>query len=298
MSITQLPLQAIPTDPQQFMNQYGSALLNFVVTLLIFVISFLIIYAIVKPFLVKLTRRGLNTRDFPAAVVGLAASIAGIIALVGALTTAATIAGFGAVLTAFATISGALALAFGFAAQDLLANFVAGIFILKDKPFKTGDYIEWNGNSGIVREIEMRVTKLDSFDNELITVPNSDLASSVVTNPVANDTRRVSYDFGISYTDNIDRAQELILEEARSIEGVLSDPAPQAPVTDLGGSSVVITGRVWIDPNETGAAPVRAAFVKAVKQRFDAESIEMPYSHTELVGSIDINGSAGLSSSD
>lgn len=298
MSIPELPLQAIPTDPQQFLSQYSEALINFAVTLLIFIVSFILIYAIVKPLFVKGIRRALNTRDFPAAVVGLAASVAGITALVGAIVIAATLAGFGAVLTAFATITGALALAFGFAAQDLLANFVAGIFILKDKPFVTGDYIEWNGNGGSVREIEMRVTKLDTFDNELVTVPNSDLASSVVTNPVANDTRRVSYDFGISYNDNIDRAQEIILEEARYIEGVLSEPVPQAPVTDLGGSSVVITGRVWINPEETGAAPVRAAFVKAVKQRFDEENIEMPYSHTELVGSVDIHGSTSLSTSD
>lgn len=294
----ELPLQTIPTNPQQFLNQYGDALISFAVTLVIFILAFIIIYAVAKPLFVKVTRRALNTRDFPAAVIGLAASVAGIVALVGALTTAATIAGFGAVLTAFATITGALALAAGFAAQDLLANFVAGIFILKDKPFQTGDYIEWDGNGGIVSEIEMRVTKLDTFDNELVTVPNSDLASSVVTNPVANDTRRISYDFGISYDDDIDRAQEIIKEESRHIEGVLADPAPQAPVTDLGGSSVVITGRVWIDPAETGAAAVRATFIKAVKQRFDDESIEMPYSHTELVGSVDINGTPGLSSDD
>lgn len=198
----------------------------------------------------------------------------------------------------FATITGALALAAGFAAQDLMANFVAGIFILKDKPFQTGDWIEWNGNVGVVQEIEMRVTKLNSFDNELMTVPNSDLASAVVTNLVANDTLRVSYDFGISYDDDIDHAQEIIMEEGRFIDGVLSEPAPTAPVIDLGGSSVVLTGRVWIDPDKSDVAPTRSAFVKAVKQRFDEEGIEMPYSHTELTGSVNIDQPITAASSD
>lgn len=83
---------------------------------------------------------------------------------------AATVAGFGVVLAAFATLAGALALAVGFAAQDLIANFVACVFIIQDEPFEVGDCIEWNGNGGVVREIRLRVTKLDTFDNEPVTV--------------------------------------------------------------------------------------------------------------------------------
>ena len=187
------------------------------------------------------------------------------------------------------TIAGALALGIAFAAGDIIENFVAGIFILKDKPFTVGDYIEWDGNDGIVREINLRVSKLDNFDNEQLTVPNGDLAGAVVKNPVANDTRRVTFDFGIEYDASIKAAREIILDEASKIEGVLEDPAPAAPVTGLADSAVVLNGRVWIDPTETGAGGVKHQLVENVKRRFDAEGIGMPYPYTELTGEIDVN---------
>ena len=281
--------QGIPTSLGEVIARYGDALVSFAVTVAIFAVSFVVIYYVARSVLVRVTKRTLGARDFSPAVVGLGSSLAGGVALAGAFALAATVAGFGVILAAFATLAGALALAVGFAAQDIIANFVAGIFILKDKPFDVGDYIEWGGNSGIVREIQLRVTKLDTFDNELVTVPNSDLANAAVTNPVANDTRRVTFDFGIDYDANIDKARSIILEEAADIEGVLADPEPTAPVTGLGDSAVVLNGRVWIDPKETGAGGVKFELVERVKERFDAEGVGMPYPHRQLVGSLDVN---------
>ena len=281
--------QGIPTSVGEAVTRYGDAIVSFVVTVVIFVVSFVVIYLVARSVLVRLTKRALGARDFSPAVVSLGSSIAAGIALVGGFALAAAVAGFGVVLAAFATLAGALALAVGFAAQDLIANFVAGVFILKDKPFDVGDYIEWNGNSGIVRDIQLRVTKLDTFDNELVTVPNSDLANNAVTNPVANDTRRVTFDFGIDYDADIEAARSIILEEGAAIEGVLADPEPAAPVTALGDSAVVLNGRLWIDPKETSAGGVRFELIERVKERFDAEGIGMPYPHRELVGSLSID---------
>lgn len=174
------------------------------------------------------------------------------------------------------------------------------MFIIQDEPFEVGDWIEWDGNAAVVREIQLRVTKLDTFDNELVTVPNSALVNTAVTNPVANDTLRVSYGFGIGYGDDIEQARTAILEEGSDIEGVLDDPEPAAPVTDLGDSAVVLTGRVWIDPNEHGASGVRAQFVEAVKQRLDEEGIDFPYPNTELSGDVRVEnvGSGGVTAND
>lgn len=267
---------------------YGDAIVSFVVTLLLFVVSFAVIYVVGRSVLVRLTKRTLDAREFSPAVVGLGSSLAGAFALVGAFALAATVAGFGVILAAFATLTGALALAVGFAAQDLVANFVAGVFILKDEPFEVGDYVEWDGNGGVVREIQLRVTKLDTFGNELLTVPNSDLANAVVKNVVANETLRVDYDFGIDYDADVGLARRAIVEEGAALDGVLADPEPTAPVTALGDSAVVLSGRIWIDPSESSPGAVRAAFLEAVKERFDAEGVGMPYPHTELVGSIDV----------
>jgi small-conductance mechanosensitive channel len=285
---------AFPTDLAGILSRYGDALVSVAVTVLVFVVAFVVLYYAGRSVLVRLTRRALGARDFSPAVVSLGASLAGFFALVGAFALAATIAGFGIVLAAFATLTGALALAVGFAAQDLIANFVAGVFILKDEPFQVGDYIEWGGESGIVREIQLRVTKLDTFDNEQLTVPNSDLASAVVTNPVANETLRLAVDFGIEYDADIDVARSIILEEGAALDGVLEDPEPAAPVTALGDSAVVLTGRIWIDPDETSPGATKAAFTEAVKTAFDDEGVGMPYPHTELVGSIEVESPGQL----
>ncbi|AZH25535.1 mechanosensitive ion channel family protein [Haloplanus aerogenes] len=281
--------QEFGLDPQQYIPPLISA----VTTVVLFVVVFVVLYLLGKYFVTRAVGGGLRHRDFDETLVGLAVSTTvGVVAVV-AVALAATVAGFGVVLAAFATLAGALALAVGFAAQDLIANFVAGVFIIQDEPFTVGDWIEWSGNSGVVREIQLRVTKLDTFDNQLVTVPNSDLASAAVVNNVANDRRRVSVGFGIGYEDDVERAREAIVDEASRIDGVLDEPAPTAPVTELGDSAVVLSGRVWIDPTESGYGGVRAQFLEAVKARFDAEGIDMPYPNTELSGGIEVTNVGG-----
>ena len=282
-------LLQVPTSLDGFLTQYGNVVVDFAITVVTFLVTFLLLYKIGKSVLVRAVKRGLNARQFSSAVVSLGSSIAAVIAVLGAVAIAATVSGFPAILSAFATIAGALALGVAFAAGDIIENFVAGIFILKDKPFTVGDYIEWDGNNGIVREINLRVSKLDTFNNEQITVPNGDLASAVVMNPVANDTRRLTFDFGIEYDASMKDAREIIIDEASKIEGVLADPAPAAPVTGLADSAVVLNGRLWINPSETGAGGVKNQWIENVKRRFDAEGIGMPYPYTELTGEIDVN---------
>jgi small-conductance mechanosensitive channel len=280
-----LPLQqGVALDPQQYLPAVVSA----VTTVVLFVVVFAVLYLAGRYFVTRAVRGSLRRRDFDESLVALAASTAVVVTTVAAVALAAAVAGFGVVLSAFAILGGALALAVGFAAQDLIANFVAGVFIIRDEPFGAGDWIEWDGNGGVVREIGLRVTKLDTFDNQLVTVPNSDLANAAVTNNVANDRRRVSVDFGIGYGDDIQAARDAILEEGSRIEGVLDDPEPSAPVTALGDSAVVLSGRLWIDPEESSYGGVRATFAEAVKGRLDAEGIDMPYPHTELSGGVEV----------
>jgi small-conductance mechanosensitive channel len=277
-------LQQGALDP----GQYVPPLIGAVTTVVLFVVVFAVLYLLGQAVVIPTVERALRARDVNETLVGLAVSVTVTVTAVVAIALAATVAGFGVVLAAFATLAGALALAVGFAAQDLIANFVAGVFIIQDEPFAVGDWIEWNGNEGVVREIGLRVTKLETFDNQLLTAPNADLANSAVVNNVANDRRRVSVGFGIGYEDDIDHAREVILEEGAAIDGVLDDPAPSAPVTELGDSAVVLSGRLWIDPTESGYGAVRARFLEAVKERFDAEGIDMPYPNTELSGGVEV----------
>ncbi|WP_122091435.1 mechanosensitive ion channel family protein [Halalkalicoccus subterraneus] len=280
-----------PTSIDQFVAQYGTAIISTLTTIVLFGVAFIAAYYIGKTVLLHATERSLRARGFKEGVISLALSVVSILVLAGAVAVAATVAGFGTVLAAFATLGGALALGISFAAQDLISNFVAGIFIIKDEPFRVGDWIQWDGNEGVVREIKLRVTRIETFDNELVTVPNSQLANAVLVNPVANKTLRISYDFGIGYDDDIEQARAAILAAARTIDDVLSDPEPTAPVTDLGDSAVILTGRVWINPQQSSAVAVRTAFIEAVKKQFDSAEVDMPYPHTTLEGDVELNGS-------
>ncbi|WP_323173973.1 mechanosensitive ion channel family protein [Natrialba sp. PRR66] len=284
-----LQLQITSDELASTLEGYVPALLDGLATAGLFLVSFVLLYWLGKSVVISLTERTLERRGFNQGLISLARSIVSALVLLGAIALAATIAGFGMILVGLSALGGAVVLAVGFAAQDLIANFVAGIFIVKDEPFTVGDTIEWDDNRGIVRDIQLRVTRLETLDNELVTVPNSELANSVLVNSTRNGLLRVSYEFGISYDDDIERARAAIIDEAERVPGALTDPAPSVAVTDLGDSSVVLSGRLWIDPIEHRPPAARTAFVEAVKERFDAEGIDMPYPHAELVGEVGID---------
>ncbi|WP_138004582.1 mechanosensitive ion channel family protein [Halalkalirubrum salinum] len=284
-----LPMQqGISIDLQQFVPTILSA----VTTTVIFLIVFLVVYRVGRSIMIRSVKNGLQRRNFDDTLIGFTVSMTVLVTAVFAVALAATVAGFGTVLAAFATLGGALTLAVGFAAQDLIANFVAGVFIVKDEPFTVGDWIEWDDNEGVVREIQMRVTKLDTFDNQLVTVPNSDLANAAIINNAANDRRRVSIDFQIGYDADINQARDVIIEEGTHIDGVLETPEPSAPVTELGDSAVILSGRLWIDPSESSYGVTTAEFTERVKQRFDAEGIDIPYPNTALSGGVTVANTA------
>jgi small-conductance mechanosensitive channel len=256
---------------------------------IVFLIAFTVVVLLGKSLLVPAVLRVLESRSLGGSIRSLGESITNAFVWVLALAVAFTVAGFQTFLAAFATLGGAIALAVGFAAQDLLGNFVAGVFILKDKPFEPGDWIEWDGKAGRVEDIDLRVSRVRTFDNELITVPNGDLANNAVTNPVAYDTLRQKFVFGIGYDDDIDEATDVIVEAAREHEEILDDPAPSVRVSGLGDSAVELQSRIWIEePDRSDFMRVRSEHVQDVKERFDDAGIDMPYVYRELTGEIEV----------
>ncbi|GAB6880197.1 hypothetical protein JCM17823_24710 [Halorubrum gandharaense] len=259
------------------------------VSMALFVVGLVAVLLLGKLLLVPAVKRALTASEFEKAVKSLATSVTRAVVWVAAIAVAFTVAGYGAFLSAFAVFGGAIALAIGFAAQDLLGNFVAGIFILKDKPFEVGDWIEWDGNAGRVEDIDLRVSRVRTFDNERITVPNGDLANNAVTNPVAYETLRQKFVFGIGYDDDIDRATDIILEEAAKHDAILDDPGPSVRLVELGDSDVGLQARWWIeDPDRGDFVQVRSEYVQSVKEAFDQAGIDIPYVHRELTGSVEV----------
>jgi len=202
-------------------------------------------------------------------------------------------AGYGEFLTSLATIGAAATLAAGFALQDVIKNFVSGVFIFTDRPFRIGDWIEWEGYEGVVEDISLRVTRVRTFNNELLTVPNSTLTDGVIKNPVAKDRLRQTVPFGIGYDDDVERATELMVEEAEAHPDVLDDPAPSVVLTELADSHVGLQARIWIaDPSRADFLRIRGEYVTGVKQRFDEAGIDIPYPQRVLHGGLSISESA------
>ncbi|WP_276273952.1 mechanosensitive ion channel family protein [Haloarcula litorea] len=258
---------------------------------IVFVAVFAVVYLVGKAVVIPVVDRSLQSRDLDEHARKPLKKLVSIAIVFVAISVAFGLAQYGDFLQSLATIAAAATLAIGLAMQDVLKNFVAGIFIYTDKPFRIGDWIEWDGNSGVVEDISLRVSRVRTFDNELLTVPNSQLTDGVIKNPVAKDQLRLKFTFGIGYDDDIDKATEIILEEARNHPEILDDPGPSVRLVELGDSSVGLQSRIWIDnPSRADFVKTRGEFVQSVKQRFDEEDINIPYPNRTIGGGLELAG--------
>ncbi|MFC6988255.1 mechanosensitive ion channel family protein [Haloplanus sp. GCM10025708] len=286
-----IPLQAGSGAIGQFLARQGVPYADALGSAVAFVVALVVVYLVGRVVAVPLLNRAMDARGLETHAKRPLQKIAKILILFVAITVAFGFADYGDFLQSLATVAAAATLAIGFAMQDVIANFVAGVFIFTDKPFRIGDWIEWDGNSGVVEDISFRVSRVRTFDNELLTVPNSQLTDGVIKNPVAKDRLRLKIPFGIGYDDDIELATDIILEEAENHEGILADPEPSVRLTELGDSSVILQSRVWIDqPSRADFVKTRAEYTQAVKERFDEEGIDIPYPNRTIGGSLDVSG--------
>jgi small conductance mechanosensitive channel len=187
---------------------------------------------------------------------------------------------FGVQTASFVAVLGALGLAVGLAWQGVLADFAAGMMILILRPFKVGDAVDIAGTSGVVQEIGIIITKLNTFDNVAMTLPNSNVWGNNIKNMSENDTRRVDMVIGFGYDDDIDEAMRVVNEVLAEDDRVLEDPAPQIAVSELGGSSVNIIVRPWT--KKENYWPLKFDLTKRIKERFDEEDISFPFPQRDV----------------
>lgn len=265
-------------------------LFDVLVSTSLFIITLVVIYVISKSLIIPGFRRLLISRKVEVHARRPLLKLTWFILVFTGIIIAAGVAGYGNILRSLATIAAAATLAVGFAMQNVIRNFVAGVFIFTDRPFKIGDWIKWEGNEGIVKDISLRVTRVESFDNELLTVPNSELTENVVTNPVANNLLRLNFMFGIHYDADIHEATKIIIDEANEHPEILSDPEPSVRLVELADSSVGLRSRVWIEnPTRSDFTKIRSEFVTSVKERFDEAGIVIPFPQRDLSGEVIID---------
>lgn len=149
--------------------------------------------------------------------------------------------------TSFVAIFASAGLAVGMALSGTLQNFAGGVILLILRPYRVGDYITAQGQSGTVKAIGMFSTQLSTVDNRIIYVPNNAISSSIIDNYSQPQTRRVDWKISLTYGDDVDQAREAILAFLKADERVLTDPEPVVFLSELGRDAIIISVRAWVD---------------------------------------------------
>lgn len=176
---------------------------------------------------------------------------------------------------------GVAGIAVGFAAQDALANVIAGIVIFLDRPFVVGDWVEVEGEYGRVSEITLRSTRIRTPRNTWVVIPNKQIVDAVLENHSKHGEIRIDVPVGIAYKEDIDDAREVLLTAVAEIDGVLEKPSPDLIVEGLGSSSVDLKVRVWIHHADREQA-THFGVAEASKKALDAAGIQIPFPHLQL----------------
>ena len=148
--------------------------------------------------------------------------------------------------TSFAALLASAGVAVGMALSGNLQNFAGGLIVLLFRPYKVGDWIESQGESGTVREIQIFHTILTTADNKVVYIPNGALSSGTIVNYSREDTRRVEWGIGVEYGENFDKVEEVTRRLITDDKRILDTPAPYIALQTLDASSVNVVIRVWV----------------------------------------------------
>ncbi|WP_026734854.1 mechanosensitive ion channel family protein [Fischerella sp. PCC 9605] len=264
---------------QAMVNGFFVLLPNIVLALIVFAVFFFVARTI-KQLVKRLTRNRRHARNLGMVLGRLAQGATVLLGLFVSLTIVIPTLRAGD-LVQLLGISG---VAIGFAFRDILQNFLAGILILLTEPFQIDDQIVFKNFEGTVENIETRATTIRTYDGRRIVIPNSELFTNSVQVNTAFDHRRIEYDVGIGYGDDIDRAKQLILEAMHETEGVLAEPAPDALVMELAESTVNIRARWWIQPpRRADALDARDRVLTNIKKKLMANGIDLPFPTQQIL---------------
>jgi small conductance mechanosensitive channel len=173
---------------------------------------------------------------------------------------------------------GILGLALGFAFQDITANFVSGVIIAFRRPFKLGDIVEVNDIMGIATRTNLRVTIINTFQGQEVYIPNKDVLQSPIYNFTTLGKRRIDLAVGVSYGDDLEKVETLVLDTIKKIDGVINPDDTIFDYTEFGSSSINFNIRFWIEyPDQPGFLACRNNAVKAIKKVFDENDITIPF---------------------
>ncbi len=239
----------------------------------VLVIGFWVTRAIVAFANRRFEKQGMDPtlRPFARSILSVGLKAAIIISAIGIL---------GVETTSFIAILGAAGLAIGLALKDSLGNFAGGALLLFFRPIHVGDFIEAQGHAGSIDSIEMFHTVLKTPDNKTIIIPNGPLYNGSMVNYSTETNRRVDLIFGIGYSDDIDKARNIVSNLISEEAAIFADPAPDIVVKELADSSVNFAVRVWAKGDDYW--DIYFGLNEKVKKAFDAQGISIPFPQRDI----------------
>ncbi len=176
--------------------------------------------------------------------------------------------------------AGIAGIAIGFASQTSLSNIVSGLFLISEKPFAVGDWIQVGSNDGYVLSIDLLSIKIRTHGNRYIRIPNETLLKAEVINISRFPIRRTEIMVGVAYKENAARALDVLFDAARRNRYVLEEPKPEIYLKSFGDSALEFFVGVWHTREDW--REVRNTLAQEIKERLDAEGIEIPFPHRSL----------------
>lgn len=201
------------------------------------------------------------------------------------------LAQFGIDITALVAGLSIAGLALGFAARDSLENFISGVTIMIDRPFRVDDQVVIDDTYGTVQEITLRSTRLRTLNNEVMVMPNTLMINQKLVNHTLMGVVRVEVPFGIAYKESTEAARSVVLQLMNTDSRIAADYPVEVVVTDLGSSSVNMVLRFYIR-DTSKEVPIKAEYTEKIFKALKAAKIEIPFPHLQLF----IDGADGLKS--
>ncbi|MBQ4416439.1 MAG: mechanosensitive ion channel family protein, partial [Butyrivibrio sp.] len=192
------------------------------------------------------------------------------------------LASFGVNTASIIALLGTAGVAIGLALQGSLSNLAGGVMILALRPFRIGDYIleDSHGHEGTVKEISLFTTKLTTYDNKVIVLPNGDLANTSLTNMTGAVNRMLEVKVGVSYDTDIDKAKEVLQRVLDETPDKIGEETATVYVDSLGDSAVILGVRCWV-PNQNVLSR-RWDLNERVKKALDEAGITIPFPQREV----------------
>lgn len=242
---------------------------NLLAALLIFVISLYL-----ARILSNIVQRLLNNRKIPLGVIQLFSQL-----------TYWTIIVSGAILalqrffdvTAFLAGLGIAGLTVGFALQDVMKNFVAGVILLVHRPFYVGESIGIKGFDGTITAIDLRVTEMRATDGRLVILPNADVLVNPIINYSRTNQRQVELSLNLPLTCEPDTVRGILMAAGKGIPGFLDKPEPAVVFVNLTNSAMQLNFSFWVDLTKNDTARVKEALLLKIKSAFSEQGIEIPH---------------------